>query len=39
METLKQAIRIYNQYIRIEFGIEKCVMLKMKREKDKQVKK
>ena len=30
METLIHAVRIYSQDIRMEFGIEKCVMLVMK---------
>ena len=33
METLIQALRIYSQDIRIEFGIEKCAMLIMKSNK------
>ena len=30
LETLIQTIRIYSQYIRMKFGIEKCTMLIMK---------
>ena len=30
LETLRHAVRIYNQGIGIEFGIEKCAMLVMK---------
>ena len=30
LETLKHAVRIYNQDIEMEFGIEKCAMLVMK---------
>ena len=37
MCTLIQMIRIYSQDIRMEFGIEKCVMLMMKsRKKEKE---
>ena len=30
LESLIQAVRIYNRDIWIEFGIEKCAMLKIK---------
>ena len=30
-ETLIQTIRIYNRYIGMEFGIEKCTMLMIKK--------
>ena len=30
LETLIHAVRIYSQYIGMEFGIEKCAMLIMK---------
>ena len=33
-ETLIQAVRIYNHDIRMEFGIEKCAMLIMRKEID-----
>ena len=33
LETLKQTVRIYCQNIGMEFGIEKCAMLVMKRGK------
>ena len=33
LETLIEAVRVYNQDTRVEFGIEKCVMLIMKSEK------
>ena len=33
LETLIHAVRIYTQDLRMEFGIEKCVMLVMKRGK------
>ena len=33
LETLIQAVRIYSQDIRIEFGIEKCSMVVMKSSK------
>ena len=33
LETLIHAVRIYNQDIRMEFGIEKCAMLVMKSDK------
>ena len=33
LETLIHAVRIYSQYIGIEFGIEKCTMLVMKSSK------
>ena len=35
LKTLKQAVKIYSQDIRIEFGIEKCAMLIMRRGKRK----
>ena len=33
LETLVQAVRIYNQGIGIEFGIERCAMLIIRRGK------
>ena len=30
LETLIHTVRIYNQYVGMEFGIEKCAMLVMK---------
>ena len=33
LETLIQAMRIYSEYIGMEFGIEKCAMLIMKSAK------
>ena len=33
LETLIQAVRIYNHDIEMEFGIEKCTMLIMKSRK------
>ena len=33
VETLNQTIRMYNQYIRMEFFLEKSVMLIMKKWK------
>ena len=36
LETLIQSIRIYNQDIEMEFGIEKCVMFIMKNGKKTQ---
>ena len=33
LETLIQAVKIYSQDIGMEFGIEKCAMLKMKNGK------
>ena len=33
LETVIQAVRIYSQDIEMEFGIEKCAMLVMKRDK------
>ena len=33
LETLIQVMRIYSQDIGMEFGVEKCVMLIMKRRK------
>ena len=30
LETLIHAVRIYSQYIGMEFGIEKCALLVMK---------
>ena len=33
VENLIQAVRIYSEYIWMEFGIEKCAMLIMKSEK------
>ena len=38
LETLIQTIRIYRQDIGMEFGIEKCAMLLMKRGKTKAAK-
>ena len=32
LETLRQEVKIYNEYIGMEFGIEKCAMLIMKLE-------
>ena len=37
-ETLIQAVRIYNNYIGMEFGIEKCAMLIMKSRKRQMMK-
>ena len=34
LENLIQAVRIYSENIEMEFGIEKCVMLKRKAEND-----
>ena len=36
LETLKHAVRIYSPDIGMEFGIEKCVMLVMKRARQHQ---
>ena len=33
LETLIHAVRIYSQYIGMEFGIEKCAMIVMKSSK------
>ena len=30
LETIIEAVRIYSQYIRMEFGIEKCAKLIMR---------
>ena len=37
LETLIQTIRIYSQNIGMEFGIEKCVMLLMKKGRHYQI--
>ena len=36
LQILIQSIRIYSQDIEIQFGFEKCVMVIMKRGKEKQ---
>ena len=39
LETLMQAMRIYNQDIGMEFGIEKCALWIIKSEKQYMIKK